>query len=580
MTGLVEISGLRVRYGGAEAVKQLDLSIGAQETVALVGESGCGKSTTALAMMGLLPPGAEVAGRALFDGQDLLALGARDLRRLRGRAISMIFQDSMASLNPVLSVGRQIVETLELHTTLPGKAAWARATELLDLVGIRQASERARQFPHEFSGGQRQRIAIAMAVACGPKLLIADEPTTALDAAVQGRILKLLHRLKGELGMSLLLITHDLGLVAEWADRMVIMRRGVLVEEGPARQIFDEPREPYTRVLMGAAFTANDRRHYATDRLPDTREVDLLARGVAPFPTPRAPARPLGFAEPLLSAKGLEARYVRATGRANALDGVDLEIAPGETLGLVGESGCGKSTLSRVLMKLQPSSGGVIRFEGQDVTHLKEAAFKAFRPRIQMIFQDPQASLNPRRRVVDIMQQTLRTNGVKSPTERSRRILEIAERVGLAAGALERFPHELSGGQKQRVAIARALLLRPALLICDEPASSLDLPIRAQVLNLLSDLKAEFGLSYLFISHDLAVIRYMADRVAVMHEGRIVETGDARQIWDAPQHPYTQGLIAAAPGLAARADLPGPRTPVVTSDAAHSAFRTASSPGW
>jgi peptide/nickel transport system ATP-binding protein len=559
MNALLEVSGLGVSYGDIQAVGRLDLTIGARETVALVGESGCGKSTSALALMGLLPAGAEVKGRADFDGHDLLSLDGPEMRRLRGKSIAMVFQDSMTALNPVLTVGRQIVESIELHSSLSGKAAYNRAVELLRLVGVRDAHERQHQFPHQFSGGQRQRVAIAMAVAGDPKLLIADEPTTALDAAIQVQVLKLLDRLRGELGMSLLLITHDLGLVRRWADRVAIMRRGEVIEAGEPDHIFSRPEQTYTKVLIGAALSPDDKRHYTTARLPETRDADAAPAAVVPFPTPRqAPERTEkrdgGAAQPLLSVVDLQAHYLKRRERVKVLDGVTFDIAPGETLGLVGESGCGKSTLSRVIMRLQPASAGSIRFEGSEIGRLSEGAFRPYRPRMQMVFQDPHASLNPRHRVIDTMDWTLRVNGVASSTERARRILDIADRVGLQTKALERYPHELSGGQKQRVGVARALLLRPALLICDEPASSLDLPVRSQVLNLLSDLKAEFGLSYLFISHDLSIVRYMADRVAVMQAGRIVEIGDRRQIWERPAHPYTLRLIASASDSTGRRD--------------------------
>jgi peptide/nickel transport system ATP-binding protein len=566
MTALLDIRGLQVRYGGFEAVRGLDLSVAPGETVALVGESGCGKSTSALAIMGLLPMDAELAGVASFDGQNLLTLSPAGQRELRGGVISMIFQDSMTSLNPVLTVGRQIIEVLKIHTRLRGHRARERAIELLALVEIPEPERRVDSYPHEFSGGQRQRIAIAMAVACNPRLLIADEPTTALDVAIQGKILELLDRLKTELGMGLLLITHDLGLVGQWADRVAIMLRGTKVEEGTAERIFSAPEHPYTRMLLGAALSVDGTRHYSNSRLAELGDTEAPRQAdprILPFPVPRA-VQEAGPAprEPLLTLTDIHAGYVRKDRDVVAVNGVSLEIGRGETLGLVGESGCGKSTLSRAILRVQPVSAGRILFEGRDITHLPERELHAVRPRMQMIFQDPHASLNPRHRVIDIMHATLSVNGMTNATERHKRIIEITDRVQLPTASLERYPHEFSGGQKQRIGIARALLLRPSLLICDEPASSLDLPIRAQVLNLLGDLKAEFGLSYLFISHDLSVVRYMADRVAVMRHGKIVELGDHQQIWERPQDPYTRSLIDAVPHAGLRrpraGDTPAP----------------------
>ena len=548
---LLTLSGLKVRYGDLDAVRSLDLTVAAGETVALVGESGCGKSTSALAVMGLLPPEATVEGEVLFEGQNILDLSPQGLRRLRGGAISMVFQDSMTSLNPVLSVGAQIEETLKIHTGLSGKAAHRRAVELLELVEIPDAERRVNDFPHQFSGGQRQRVAIAMAVACKPRLLIADEPTTALDVAIQARILELLDRLKRELGMALLLITHDLGLVGQWADRTAIMLKGVKIEEGPTESVFAHPKEAYTQVLLGAALSLDGDTHYRTTRLAEMPVHDNADHENAPraqvieLPTP--PGLP-----PLLSLRNIHTHYAGKDRAVAAVNGVSFDVARGETLGLVGESGCGKSTLSRTILRLVPSSSGQILFDGKDITRLNESALKPFRRRMQMIFQDPYASLNPRHRIGDIMEATLSANGVTEALERRQRIAEVIDRVRLPAQATERYPHEFSGGQRQRIGIARALLLRPALLICDEPASSLDLPIRAQVLNLLSDLKAEFGLSLLFISHDLSVVRYMADRVLVMQKGRIVEQGDHQDIWDRPQHPYTRRLIDAVPSLKLR----------------------------
>jgi peptide/nickel transport system ATP-binding protein len=522
MTSLLQIDRLSVHYGAETVVNTLSLSVEAGQTVALVGESGCGKSTTALALMGLLPREAEVEGRVLLQGRDLLTLSPREMRKVRGGDMGMIFQDPSTSLNPVLSVGRQIEESLGVHHGLHGKAARARVLELLERVQINDYADRIDHFPHQFSGGQRQRVMIAMAMAAGPKLLIADEPTTALDVGAQSRILTLLTRLKDESQMGLLLITHDLGLVGRWADRVAIMQHGDKVEDGPTERVFTRPRHPYSSSLLRAA---------------------LALEG----PGRTRPAKPEPTTTPVLSVKDLRARYVSKGQVIDAVDGVSFDIAPGETLGLVGASGCGKSTLSRVVLRLAPASGGKVTLAGQDITHLSDREMRAHRSKMQMVFQDPYASLNPRKTIGDILDETLQVNGVRDRLERRQRAQRALDRVQLASASIDRFPHEFSGGQRQRIGIARALLPEPSLLICDEPVSSLDLPIREQILNLLADLKADLGLAYLFISHDLSVVRYIADRVLVMDKGRIVEEGDPASIWNNPQHDTTRMLIASAP---------------------------------
>ena len=556
MSALLSLSGLKVHYGGFDAVRGLDLTVAAGETVALIGESGCGKSTSALAIMGLLPREARVEGEILFDGRNLRDLSPDALRRLRGGDIAMVFQDSMSALNPVLTVGAQIAESLRLHEGLTGKAAHERAIDLLELVEVPDARHRVNDYPHQFSGGQRQRVAIAMAVACKPRLLIADEPTTALDVTIQARIIALLDRLKRELNMGLLLITHDLGLVHQWADRTAIMLKGVKIEDGPTERIFNQPEQAYTRVLLGAALSLDGEAHYRNTRLAEMTGNGQVTAATHVAPRPVVP----DTSGPLLSLHDLRVHYAgRGKGLA-AVDGVSFDIARGETVGLVGESGCGKSSLSRAILRLLPTSAGRIVFDGADITRLSDKALKPFRPRLQMAFQDPYAALNPRHRVGDILDGILAANGVKDRSLCRRRILETLAQVQLPAQAIDKFPHEFSGGQRQRIGIARAILLRPDLLICDEPTSSLDLPIRAQMLNLLSDLKAELGLSLLFISHDLSVVRYMADRVLVMKQGRIVEEGNHRDIWAQPRHPYTRSLIDAVPRLKQASPLQSPHT--------------------
>jgi peptide/nickel transport system ATP-binding protein len=558
MSRLLEVAGLDVRFGSNPAVKQLNLGIDRGETLALVGESGSGKSTCALALMRLLPPGVHVAGGVLFEGRDIMKLDSAGVRSLRGSAISMIFQDPMTSLNPVLTVGAQIAESLRLHTQLGRRAARARTIELLEMVEITDAARRVDDFPHQFSGGQRQRVMIATAVACKPRLLIADEPTTALDVTIQAKILELLDRLKSEFSMALLLITHDLGLVGQWADRVAVMYRGAKVEEAPAAQIFTRPRHPYTKGLLGAALSLDQDRHYRTTRLAEIRPSVDADTGEDRFAlsserlSSLQPRVATAAGLPLLELVDIRTRYLAAGRVINAVDGVSLRIRRGETVGLVGESGCGKSTLSKTIVRLLRPDGGRIVLDGVDIGNLSDRALKPHRRRVQMIFQDPHASLNPRQTIFDILDTALKVNALGRRAERLDRIRHITDRVGLSSDLLDRYPHEFSGGQRQRVGIARALVVRPSLVICDEPVSSLDVSIRAQILNLLVDLKDEFGLAYLFISHDLSVVRYIADRVLVMNGGRIVESGDRLSIWTNPTHAYTQSLIKAVPGTAFR----------------------------
>ncbi len=585
MTKLLEVRDLRVSFGEHEAVRGLSFDIAAGETLALVGESGCGKSATALSLMRLVPAPGRVSGSIRFDGEDLLALNARQMREKRGRQLSMIFQEPMTSLNPVMSIGAQIVETLREHEALSKRAALARAIELLDLVRIPEPQRRVFDYPHELSGGQRQRVMIAMAVACRPRLLIADEPTTALDVTIQAHILDLLVTLRRELSMALLLITHDLGVVADHADRVAVMLAGRKVEEAPVGQLFSHPQHAYTQGLLGASLNLADELHYRAWSLPEIRHTlpvpapkqtskqtaaQKQAGGERTFTVvPRAPRTRLHttgkpshapfreYAPQLLSVRDLHVRYPQRHDKAllHAVDGVTFDIGRGESVGLVGESGCGKSSLSRAIMRLAPVAQGQVLLEGTDLTALNEKALRPLRRHVQMVFQDPYASLNPRRTVAQILDTVLVVNGVADAGLRRKLARTILERVGLPVAALERFPHEFSGGQRQRIGIARALVLEPALLICDEPVSALDVSIQAQILNLLVELKEELGLALLFISHDLSVVRYIADRVHVMQGGKIVESGNHLDIWRAPQHPYTRTLLDAIPGhaLAARA---------------------------
>ena len=554
MSSLLELRDLKVAFGAHQAVRGLDLSITAGETVALVGESGCGKSTTALSILRLLDGSARLSGQVLFEGRNLLRLPEPELVALRGQGIAMIFQEPMTSLNPVLSIGQQLVEAIRLHQPLDGAAARARALELLAQVRIPDPARRIDDYPHQLSGGQRQRVMIAMAIANRPRLLIADEPTTALDVTVQAQILELLGQLRRELGMAVLLITHDLGVVEQWADRVAVMFAGEKVEEATTAQLFAAPRHAYTRGLLGASLRLEQELHYRRQRLPEIRN-DIDADGQWRFSLTDTALRqvippPAAGSAPLLSVQDLHVDYQTPTGSVHAVRGVSLDIAAGQTVGLVGESGCGKSTLSRSIIGLEDSRSGRILLDGQDIARLGRKALRPLRRRVQMVFQDPYASLNPRHSVRDILETALQIHHVRDRNERQRRVSQIIDLVGLPQAALDRYAHQFSGGQRQRIGIARALVLKPALVICDEPVSALDVSVQAQILNLLVDLKQEFGLAYLFISHDLSVVRYIADRVLVMQGGRIVEEGDHRSIWQAPQHPYTRTLLAAAPGNA------------------------------
>ncbi|ODT66038.1 MAG: glutathione ABC transporter ATP-binding protein GsiA [Pelagibacterium sp. SCN 63-23] len=548
MTPLLSIDGLTIRFPRAEPVRNLSFSIEAGETVAVVGESGSGKSLTALAVMGLLPPSARIgAGAILLDGQDLAGLSERQLTEIRGNAVSMIFQEPMTSLNPVMSIGRQIAETVLRHRRVSRDEAWRRAVEVLDRVQIPDAKNRAHDYPHQLSGGQRQRVMIAMAIALEPRLLVADEPTTALDATVQAQVLELLDTLRRDLGMGLLLITHDLGVVGRWSDRVVVMHHGEKLDEFVTAELETPVRHAYTRGLLQASVRLGGAVHYRATTLAEVR-VNRDEAGQYDYAV--KPARLRAIAQTvrdqvLLDVSGLNVDYRSPSGTKRALDNVSLTLSAGETLGIVGESGSGKSTLSKAIMKLVPSQGRVA-FEGREIAGLSERAFRPLRRQMQMIFQDPFGSLNPRKTVSQILETPLRVHGLGDREACRRLVRETLDHVRLPATALERFPHEFSGGQRQRIGIARALILRPSLVICDEPVSALDVSIQAQILNLLADLKQELGLTYIFISHDLAVVQFIADRVIVMKDARIVEEADHRRIWQSPQTDYTRRLIAAA----------------------------------
>ncbi|RUT83378.1 MULTISPECIES: ABC transporter ATP-binding protein [unclassified Mesorhizobium] len=523
---------VRGEDGEREVVSDLSLTLARGETLCIAGESGSGKSMTALAIMQLLPqPSARISsGKIHLGDTDLTTLDERGMRRIRGDRIAMIFQEPMTSLNPVLSIGRQLTESIEAHTSLSQGEARQRAIEALKAVRISEAESRLKQFPHELSGGMRQRVMIAMALALEPDVLIADEPTTALDVTVQGEVLELLRDLQRQHGTSVILITHDMGVVAEMADRVIIMRHGRMVEEGKTADIFATPQADYTRELLAA--------------------VPRIGSGVG-----RQESRDVEAAAPanVAEVKDLHVRFDlhggffgRVTRRVHAVEGVSFSIAPNETLALVGESGCGKSTTAKALAGLVPYSGD-IAVGGRNLSGLGRDERKAVRRDVQMIFQDPYASLDPRMRVGELVAEPLLIHGIASKQERSDRVAALFERVGLSADQMELYPHEFSGGQRQRVCIARALALRPKLIIADESVSALDVSVQARVLDLLKELQREFGVAYLFISHDMAVVENISDRVAVMYLGQIVEMGTRDQVFSNPRHPYTRRLIEAVP---------------------------------
>ncbi|MDX3107987.1 ABC transporter ATP-binding protein [Nonomuraea angiospora] len=527
MTPLLEIRDLsvafRTRRQDVTVVKGVSMEVLPGQTVAVVGESGSGKSTTAAAVNRLLPDNGRVTGgRILFDGRDLTALSGREMRAIRGAGIGLVPQDPMSNLNPLMRVGDQIAEALEVHGVATGKAARSRVLELLDLVGIPDPARRIGQYPHEFSGGMRQRALIAMGLACRPKLLIADEPTSALDVTVQRRILDQLEQLTAEMGTAVLLITHDLALAAERADVVAVMHDGRIVETGRAAEILAEPAHEYTRRLLNA--------------VPSLSSVRV--------------AQPSQESEDLVVVEGLRKVFpIRGTGEElTAVDEVSFRIPKGRTVSIVGESGSGKSTTANLLLGLDDLTSGSIRFDGTDLAALGRRELFAFRRRVQPVFQNPYASLDPRYPVGKSIAEPLRVHRVGTAAERRKAAAELLEKVSLPASMADRLPHELSGGQRQRVAIARALALSPELVVLDEAVSALDVLVQAQILELLAGLQRELGLSYLFISHDLAVVRMISHEVHVMRGGRIVESGTAEDVFDRPAADYTRELLAAIPG--------------------------------
>jgi peptide/nickel transport system ATP-binding protein len=550
---ILKVKDLRVSFQmgdvWSEVVKGISFDLDRNQTLAIVGESGSGKSVTSLAIMRLLALNSRLQGSIRLNGNEMLTLPEERLRRIRGSEVSMIFQEPMTSLNPVMTIGEQIAETLRAHKGQSQTDAWREAVQLLDQVRIPDAAARARYFPHECSGGMRQRAMIAMAIACKPSLLIADEPTTALDVTVQAQILDLIRDLQKAQGMAVLFITHDLGVVAELADRVLVMNRGDTVEDGSTEQIFSAPRAPYTRALLAAIPRLGSLRN---EPLP--RPFDVVDRKTGEIVPSGIKGTPASAGTPVLEVRGLTTRFAirggllnRVRAHVNAVEKVSFSIAPGETLALVGESGCGKSTVARTIMQLYEPRAGEIRLDGHSITGLGAAKRKEVRRNIQMIFQDPFASLNPRLRVGKAIAEPLLIHGLATATEAERIVAEQLERVGLDPSVTNRFPHEFSGGQRQRICIARALTLEPRLIIADEAVSALDVTVKAQVVNLMLDLQRRLNLSYLFISHDMAVVERLSHRVAVMYLGEIVEIGPRQAVLENPQHPYTKRLLGSVP---------------------------------
>ncbi|EPN9321493.1 ABC transporter ATP-binding protein [Acinetobacter baumannii] len=562
-TPLLHIENLRVSFKGEdkqyiETVKGISFDIPTNTTVALVGESGSGKSVTSLATMGLLPVGQskiDEKSKIIFEGKDLLGLSRTEMRKICGKDIAMIFQEPMSSLNPVFTVGNQIAEVLCLHMGMSRKQARQRVLELLKEVGIPSPETKIDAYPNQLSGGQQQRVMIAMAIACEPKLLIADEPTTALDVTIQKQIIDLLESLRQRRQMSMLFITHDLALVGEIADQVIVMRHGEIREQGTAEQVLEQPKDVYTRALLYCRPQMSQRPY----RLPVTSDFMRQENNILveqSFDVSEIPERKRGLngdEHIILEVKDLKKSFYSRKGlfgkeEFQAVKGVSFKLAKGKTLGLVGESGSGKTTVGLLLMRLHEASGGEAFIEGKDILSLTEKEFAKYQRKIQIIFQNPYASLNPRFTIGQILLEPMQIHGIgKDDAERKQIALGLLERVNLPEQAYYRYPHEFSGGQRQRIAIARCLTLKPEILICDESVSALDVSVQAQVLNLLQDLQDEFGLSYIFISHDLSVVKYISDQVMVMNHGEVVEIANSDELYAHPQHDYTKRLLQAIP---------------------------------
>ncbi len=552
--------------GVTRAVNNISFDIPAGKTIGIVGESGSGKSVTSLAVMGLLQkPAANIPqGEILFNGQDLLKFNEDKMRQIRGNQISMIFQEPMTSLNPVFKVGDQIAETIRIHRQVSNKEAWERAVDLMNQVGIPSPAASAHKYPHEMSGGQKQRVMIAMAIACEPKLLICDEPTTALDVTIQKQVLDLLFGLQQKYNMSMMFITHDLGVIGDIADDVVVMYRSNVVEKNNAKEVFYTAQHPYTKGLLACRpkLGANPRRLLTVSDFmnEDGTEKHVSAERVQVFEKESEEEK---SGEILLEVKNLVTQFPikggifgRTVDHFKAVNDVSFTLKKGQTLGLVGESGCGKTTLGRSILRLvEPASGSII-YGGRDITNVYAEELRLLRRKMQIIFQDPYSSLNPRMTVSEILTEPLNIHNIGSGRkERLDMARELFEKVGLSANQLNRYPHEFSGGQRQRICIARALMLRPEFVVCDESVSALDVSVQAQVLNLLLDLQQEFGLTYVFISHDLSVVNFIADEVGVMNAGKIIEMDKASNIYKNPKEEYTRTLLSAIPKGLVKSDL-------------------------
>ena len=564
-TPLLQVDDLRVSFKGEnkqwiETVKGISFSIPKNKTVALVGESGSGKSVTSLAVMGLLPKGqSQIAAqsRITFEGKDLLNLSAKEIRKICGKEIAMIFQEPMSSLNPVFTVGDQIAEVLRIHLGMGRKQARVRVLELLREVGIPAPETKIDAYPSQLSGGQQQRVMIAMAIACEPKLLIADEPTTALDVTIQKQIIDLLESLRQRHQMSMLFITHDLALVGEIADEVIVMRHGEIRESGAVEQVLEQPKDVYTRALLHCRPQLSTRPYrlpVTSDFMKQDENGQLIEATNLSELNLKQRVRGLSGDEPIvLDVKDLKKSFYSRKGlwgreEFQAVKGVSFQLAKGKTLGLVGESGSGKTTIGLLLMRLHEATGGQVLIGGKDILAMTEKEFSQYQRKIQIIFQNPYASLNPRFTIGQILLEPMRIHGIgQNDAERKKMALELLERVSLPAQAYDRYPHEFSGGQRQRIAIARCLTLKPEILICDESVSALDVSVQAQVLNLLQDLQDEFGLSYIFISHDLSVVKYISDQIMVMNHGELVEIANSDELYLHPQHEYTKKLLNAIP---------------------------------
>ncbi len=537
-----------------QIIKSISFEILPNQIMAVVGESGSGKSISSLALMGLLPKGISkiTSGSILFDNGNLVDLSEKEFQALRGKEIAMIFQEPMSSLNPSMRCGRQVEEILKQHSNLSKSEIKTEVLNLFKKVKLPNPSRISKAYPHEISGGQKQRVMIAMAIACKPKLLIADEPTTALDVTVQKEILELLKDIQNETKMSVLFISHDLSIVSELADKVMVMYKGEIVEQGATAMIFNSPKNNYTKALIGARPSTE----FRLKQLPTISDFmsDRVNNIIVSDSDRKEHHEKLYNKEPLLEVIDVEKTYLSKAGWFSkgipfkAVAGVNFKIYPGETVGLVGESGCGKSTLGNAILQLDKATAGSIKYKGKPITNLKPTELRTLRKDIQIIFQDPFASLNPRLTVGNAILEPMKVHNIgNSDVERKEKVMTILEKVGLDTSFYNRYPHEFSGGQRQRIGIARTIALEPQLIVCDESVSALDISVQAQVLNLLNDLKEQFGFTYLFISHDLAVVKYMADQLIVMNNGKIEEIGDADKIYESPESSYTKKLIHAIP---------------------------------